>query len=196
MVFGWGTKVYVWKRSGPSNVILHRFCLTKGSTLTSQDHDPRSVVYVSKPTRAIWRYLLSEFRALLCCSLSQYINDYFAARGAEGHHVNKRKTESGPTLDPSFFTDQSNQCISLSRTLIGPVIFQLSSVKQISCTHPFPKSNSGLRNNVIFLRKFKVQKIYLNSVKTWSQFRLGFEIYWQNSSLFNIELNDLWLSEN
>ena len=36
--FGWLTKVYVWKRSGPSNVILHRFCLTKGSTLISQSH--------------------------------------------------------------------------------------------------------------------------------------------------------------
>ena len=36
--FGWLTKVYVWKRSGPSNVILHRFCLTKGSTLISQGH--------------------------------------------------------------------------------------------------------------------------------------------------------------
>ena len=34
---GWLTKVYVWKRSGPSNVILHRFWLTKGSTLISQD---------------------------------------------------------------------------------------------------------------------------------------------------------------
>ena len=93
-----------------------------------------------------------------------------------------------------LFTDQSNQSISLSRTLIGPVIFQLSSVKQISCTHPFPKSNSGLRNNVIFLRKFKVQKIYLNSVKTWSQFRLGFEIYWQNSSFFNTELGSIQFS--
>ena len=65
-------KVYVQNQSGPSNGILHRFCLTKGSTLTSQDYDPSSVVYVSKPTRAIWRYLLSEFCALLCCSLSQF----------------------------------------------------------------------------------------------------------------------------
>ena len=29
------------------------------------------MVYVLKPTRAIWRYLLSKFCALLCCSLSQ-----------------------------------------------------------------------------------------------------------------------------
>ena len=70
--FGWGTKVYVQNQSGPSNGILHRFCLTGGSTLTSQDYDPSSVVYVSKLTRAIWRYLLSEFCALLCCSSSQY----------------------------------------------------------------------------------------------------------------------------
>ena len=64
-------KVYVQTWLAPSNGILHRFCLTKGSTLTSQDHDPSSVVYVSKPVRAIWQYLLSEFCALLCCSLSQ-----------------------------------------------------------------------------------------------------------------------------
>ena len=71
VVFGWLTKVYVWKRSGPSNGILHRFCLTKGSTKSSQESHPRSVVYVSKLTRAIWRYLLSEFRALLCLSSAQ-----------------------------------------------------------------------------------------------------------------------------
>jgi hypothetical protein len=34
-------------------------------------YNPGSVVYVLKPARAIWRYLLSEFCALLCCSLSQ-----------------------------------------------------------------------------------------------------------------------------
>ena len=70
--FGWGTKVYVQNQSGPSNGILHRFCLTGVSALTSQDYNPSSVVYVSKPVRAIWWYLLSEFCALLCCSLSQY----------------------------------------------------------------------------------------------------------------------------
>ena len=70
--FGWGTKVYVQNQSGPSNDILHRFCLTRGSTLTSQDYNPSSVVYVSKPIRAIWQYLISEFCALLCCSLSQW----------------------------------------------------------------------------------------------------------------------------
>ena len=80
---GWGTKVYVQKQSGPSNGILHRFCLTKGSTLTSQDYNPSSVVYVSKPTRAIWRYLLSEFRALLCCSLSQLNQPGAFNRGAQ-----------------------------------------------------------------------------------------------------------------
>ena len=64
-------KVYVQNQSGPSNGILHRFCLTRGSTLTSQDYDLSSVVYVSKLIRAIWGYLLSEFCALLCCSLSQ-----------------------------------------------------------------------------------------------------------------------------
>ena len=74
-LFGWWTKVYVWKRSGSSNVSLHRFCLTKGSTLNSQESHPRSVVYVSKPTRAIWRYLLSEFRALLCLSSAQLENN-------------------------------------------------------------------------------------------------------------------------
>ena len=56
---------------GHLNSILHCFCLTGGSTLTSQDYDPSSVVCVSKRVMAIWRYLLSEFCALLCCSLSQ-----------------------------------------------------------------------------------------------------------------------------
>ena len=32
--------VYVQNWSGPSNGILHRFCLTGGSTLTSQDQVP------------------------------------------------------------------------------------------------------------------------------------------------------------
>ena len=58
--FGWGTKVYVQNQSGPSNGILHRFCLTRESTLTSQDYSPSSMVYVSKPTKAIWRYLPSS----------------------------------------------------------------------------------------------------------------------------------------
>ena len=77
IIFGinWDEELrFMYKNSRPSNGILHRFCLTKGSTLTSQDYDPSSVVYVSKPTRAIWWYLLSEFRALLCCSLSQLEN--------------------------------------------------------------------------------------------------------------------------
>ena len=46
-------RMNVQNQSGPSNGILHRFCLTGGSTLTSQDYDPSSVVYVSKPIRAI-----------------------------------------------------------------------------------------------------------------------------------------------
>ena len=71
--FGWGTKVYVQNQIEPSNGILHRFCLTGGSTLTSQDYNPSSVVYLSKLVRAIWRYLLYKFCALLCCSLSQYL---------------------------------------------------------------------------------------------------------------------------
>ena len=54
---------------------LKTFCIVfvglRGSALTSQDYNPSSVVYVSKPVRAIWQYLLSEFCALLCCSLSQ-----------------------------------------------------------------------------------------------------------------------------
>ena len=41
-------------RWGLSNGILHRFCLTGGYTLTSQDYSPSSVVCV-----AIWRYLPS-----------------------------------------------------------------------------------------------------------------------------------------
>ena len=75
-LFGWGLKVYAQNQSGPSNSILHRFCLTGGSTLTSQDYNPSSMVYVSKPVRAIWRYFLSEFCALLCCSSSQWLVIY------------------------------------------------------------------------------------------------------------------------
>ena len=62
-------KVYVQKRWMSSSNILHQFCLT---THTSQDYDPSSVVYVSKLARAIWRYLPSEFCALLCCSFCQF----------------------------------------------------------------------------------------------------------------------------
>ena len=68
-LFGWGTKVYVQNQSGPSNGILHRFCLTAGSTLTSQDFNPSSVVYVSKPIRAIWRYLSIFIIRILCLAL-------------------------------------------------------------------------------------------------------------------------------
>ena len=56
--FGWGTKVYVQNRSEPSNNILHRFCLTRESTLTSQDYSPSSVVCITEPIRAIWLYFL------------------------------------------------------------------------------------------------------------------------------------------
>ena len=42
-----------------SNGILHNFCLTRKSTLTSQDYSPSSVVYIPEPVRAIWRYLPS-----------------------------------------------------------------------------------------------------------------------------------------
>ena len=41
-------KVYVQNQSGPSNGNLHRFCLTRVSTLTSQDYNPSSVVLVSR----------------------------------------------------------------------------------------------------------------------------------------------------
>ena len=71
-LFAWGTKVYVQNQSGPSNGILHRFCLTRGSTLTSQDYDPSSVVYVSEPIRAIWWYLLCI--RILCLALLFFIS--------------------------------------------------------------------------------------------------------------------------
>ena len=69
--FGWGTKVYVQNQLGPSNCILQHSCLTGGSTVTSQDYNQSSVVYVSKLVRAIWRYLLSEF---LCLALLFFIS--------------------------------------------------------------------------------------------------------------------------
>ena len=51
--FGWGRKVYVQNRSEPSSSILHCYHLTRGSTLTSQEYSPSSVVYVPEPIRAI-----------------------------------------------------------------------------------------------------------------------------------------------
>ena len=47
-----GTKIYVQNLLVPSNDILNRFCLTRGSTLTSQDYSPSSVVYEPEPIRA------------------------------------------------------------------------------------------------------------------------------------------------
>ena len=45
-LFGWGTEVYVQNWLEPSNGISQRFCLTRESTLTSQDYSPSSVVYI------------------------------------------------------------------------------------------------------------------------------------------------------
>jgi hypothetical protein len=49
--FGWETKVNVQNRSEPSSSVLHCYHLTRGSTLTSQDYSPSSVVYVPEPIR-------------------------------------------------------------------------------------------------------------------------------------------------
>ena len=59
IIFRWGTKVYVQNRLEPSSGILHHYHLTRGSTLTRQDYNPSSVVYIPEPIRAIWRYLPS-----------------------------------------------------------------------------------------------------------------------------------------
>ena len=59
-------------RSEPSNSIWHNFCLTRGSTLTSQDYSPISVVCVPKLIRAIWRYLPSLWTQLVVMTLCQY----------------------------------------------------------------------------------------------------------------------------
>ena len=79
--FGWGTKVYVQKRSGPSSSILHQFCLTKGSTLTSQDYSPASVVYVSKligPSGGI--YNLHKRKRMLWLHPNTYSNSKFSSK--------------------------------------------------------------------------------------------------------------------
>ena len=47
-------------------------CILRSTSLTLI----RKVCYVSKPTRANWQYLLSEFRALLCLSSAQYYAQY------------------------------------------------------------------------------------------------------------------------
>ena len=49
------------------------------------------MVYVSKPTRAIWRYLLSEFRALLCLSSAQWLNN---GKHGQGTHSTKMGADS------------------------------------------------------------------------------------------------------
>ena len=46
--FRWGTKVYVQNPLEPSSGILHHYHLTRGSTLTSQDYSPSSVVCAPK----------------------------------------------------------------------------------------------------------------------------------------------------
>ena len=43
----------------PSSGILHHYHLTSGSTLTSQDYNPSSVVYVPEPIRAIYLAVFS-----------------------------------------------------------------------------------------------------------------------------------------
>ena len=52
-LLGCGPKVYVQNQSEPSSGIFHRYHLTRGSTLTSQDYNPSSVVYVPEQIRAI-----------------------------------------------------------------------------------------------------------------------------------------------
>ena len=76
--FGWGTKVYVWKRSGPSNVNLHRFCLTKRSTLTSQDHDLSSVVYRLGPSDGIYYPNFVPCFVVLYLNVYIWLTDYWA----------------------------------------------------------------------------------------------------------------------
>ena len=94
------------------------------------------------------------------------IMDYFAGRGAEGQLVNK-KSNQDQLLAQVFFTDQSNHSISLSRTLIGPDIFQ-GSLQHISCTHPFPflsKICSASRNNVKIYRDVWRSRFQFSSAK-------------------------------
>ena len=71
-LLGWRTKVYVQTWLAPSNGILHRFCLTKESTLTSQDCSSSSVVCILEPIRAIWLYLPSIQTQLVVVTLCQF----------------------------------------------------------------------------------------------------------------------------
>ena len=52
-LFWCGMNVYLQNWLAPSSNILHCFHFTRGSTLTSQDYRPSSVVYVPEPIRAI-----------------------------------------------------------------------------------------------------------------------------------------------
>ena len=85
-LFRWGSKIYVQNQSGPSNSILHRFCLTRGSTLTSQDYDPSSVVYVLTyhlVPRAIWPYYV-KWNFSTFCGLSRSTTYLYLPQGRIG----------------------------------------------------------------------------------------------------------------
>ena len=71
-------KGYVQNLSEPSISILHCFCLTRGSTLTSQHYSPSSVVYVPEPIRAIQQYLpLIEIQSVVMTSF-QFIQKKYS----------------------------------------------------------------------------------------------------------------------
>ena len=58
--------VFVQNQLEPSTGILHHYHLIRGSTLTSQDYNPSSVVYVSEPIRDHLA-VFSIDRNAICC---------------------------------------------------------------------------------------------------------------------------------
>jgi len=72
LTFGWGTKDYVQNWLEPFSGILHHYHLTRESTLTNQDYNPSSVVYVPEPIRAIYWYLPSIEMQSVVMTLSEW----------------------------------------------------------------------------------------------------------------------------
>ena len=72
LLLGWGTKVCVHNWLEPSGGILHRYHLTRGSTLTSQDYSPSSVVYVPEPIRVHLAVFSIDRNAIGCCDFSKF----------------------------------------------------------------------------------------------------------------------------
>ena len=94
-LIGWGLKVCVQNRLKPSSGILHHYHLTSGSTLTSQDYNPSSVVYVPDMIRAIYLAALSN----RLFWLRQYVSKLSLFQFFNWGHTNARSTDRSTVED-------------------------------------------------------------------------------------------------